>query len=162
MRVEIFLPSDLNRRGRAILNAARQDVARIRDTDGTSLVVMPEERVQALEIVARAASNLALLEEILDRSPSPSPDSFSAVDWAWLRVFDAEDLQEFVREMRAAVVAAFRDRDPRIVDDMLHRWRVTSQVLDDPLRRAILYGPVNLDDFVEVARPEAVPPGERG
>jgi hypothetical protein len=160
MRVVIFLPSDLNRRGRAILNAARQDVARIRDTDGTSLVVLPEERVRALEIVARAASNLALLEEILDHSPTPSPESLAAFDWAWLRVFDPEDLQEFVREARGAVVAAFRDRDPRLVDDLLHRWRVTAQALDDPLRRAILYGPVKLEDFIEVARPEAAAPGE--
>src|SRR5215472_14982839 len=112
VRVEIFLPSDLNRRGRAILNAARQDIARIRDTDGTSLVVMPEEKVQALETVAWAASNLALLEEILDHSPAPSADAFVAFDWAWLRVFDPEDLQEFVREARRALHAALRHRAP--------------------------------------------------
>jgi hypothetical protein len=84
-----------------------------------------------------------------------------AFGWHWLGAFDADDLREFAGELSAALVAALRGHDSRLIGDVLHRWRVTAQCLGDPVRRAILYGPVKPEDFIEVARPEARRPQER-
>jgi hypothetical protein len=158
MTLEIFQPSDLNRRGRAVLDAARGGIARIRDTDGTSLVLLPEERVQALQHIARTAATLVRIEVALEKAPDALADALATSDWAWARVFDVEDFQEFVRDVRRALLAAVHEEDSHLLDDTLQRWRVTARSLDDPLRREILYGTFRPEDFVEVSRPEAASP----
>jgi hypothetical protein len=75
-------------------------------------------------------------------------------EWPWLRVFDAEDLQEFIRELREALIVAGREESAALLQGTLHRWRVTAESLDDPLRRSVLLGPHRAEDFVEVTRPE--------
>jgi hypothetical protein len=56
----IYQASDLNQNGRAILDAARDSVARVRDKDGTSPVMLSEERLQALSENAEASCVLAM------------------------------------------------------------------------------------------------------
>src|SRR5713226_3452354 len=108
MTVEIFQPSDLNRRGRAILDAARRSRARIRDKDGLSLLVLPEERVELLETFTRFAENLLSLEREISSAAATQKEALDLTDhdWAWLRVFDVEDLSEFLSEMRQVLLLA--------------------------------------------------------
>jgi hypothetical protein len=61
----IYQASDLNRQGRAILDAARQGEARIRDTNGASLLLLSEERVQISTELLQISSNLVTLLEAL-------------------------------------------------------------------------------------------------
>jgi hypothetical protein len=117
-------------------------------------MVLAEERVQWLETVARAAANLALVEDLLDQGQDVSPDAFASLDWGWLRHLDREDLQEFSHAMRRVILAAFRDENPRLVDEILAQWRTTAQALADPVRKSILYRPLVPDDFLEVSRPD--------
>jgi hypothetical protein len=152
--VEIFQPSDLNRRGRAVLDAARRSRARIRDKDGLSLLVLPEERVVRLETFARFSQNLFTLERALVSSSSHDPSNLADFDWAWLRAFDAEDVGEFVTEMRQALLVTMHDDGSDLPESVLQRWRITARSLDDPIRRGILLEPVQPNDFVDAHRPE--------
>ena len=158
MSIEIFQPSDLNRRGRAVLDAARQNRARIRDKDGLSLVVLPEERVDALETFARFAMNLLSLERALEAAQPVNEASLdlSGHEWSWLRVLDLADLREFVADMRQQLVLAMREDRLDLLEELLYRWRATTRSLDDPIRRSVLLSPLRPEDFVEVKRPEAV------
>src|SRR5271167_229056 len=54
--------------------------------------------------------------------------------------------------MRQALLVAIQENRLDAPRDVLHRWRVTAEVLDDPLRRSILLSPFNSDDFVEENR----------
>ena len=148
----IYQASDLNQRGRSILEAARAGEARLRDKDGFGLVMVPQARLDALTTVARAAASLAALERVL--STAAPLDITAYGDWTWLRVFDTEDLQEFVQDLRAALIVAGREESAAPIDETLRRWRITAESLADPLRRGVLLGPHQEADFVEVHRPE--------
>jgi hypothetical protein len=76
--------------------------------------------------------------------------------WTWLRLLDDEDIEEFVHEMRDALLVAGREESSALVGETLERWQLTAQQLSDPHRRAILLDreDISPDDFVEVTRPE--------
>lgn len=150
----VFQASDLNQKGRALLDAARAGLARLRDKDGLSLVMLPEERVDALLKIANAVANLLTLEHALGHKSQGQLDLASFGEWTWLRVFDNEDLTEFVAEMHEAVIVAAREQSANLLDETLHRWRVTADVLSDPLRREVLLSREREEDYVEVSRPE--------
>lgn len=155
MAITVFQASDLNQRGRAVLDAARAGEARLRDEDGLSLLMLPEQRVRTLATVVQAAVNLVALEQALALpAAARSPRDYG--DWTWLRAFDDEDLHEFVADMRGALLVAGREESPATIEETLYRWRVTAGELADPRRRRILLGLESLqeEDFVEVARPE--------
>jgi hypothetical protein len=155
MPIEIYQPSDLNRRGRAILDTARRSRARIRDKDGLSLLVLPEEQVERLETIARYALNLLALERALEGTDVALSTRVGELEWGWLYVFDADDLHTFASEIRQALLLGSREDRSDLLDDVLHGWRITAQTLDDPLRRSILLGPLRTEDYSEVVRPEA-------
>ena len=149
----IFEARDLNQRGWAMLDAARAGEARVRDQDGLSLLVLPEQRVRALTAVVQAAINLAALELAL-ASTSHQRSLHEYGEWTWLRSFDDEDLREFVREMRETLIVAGREEAPDKLEETLYSWRATAQALDDPVGRSVLLGEQHPEDFVEVGRPE--------
>jgi hypothetical protein len=146
-----FGTSDLNRRSREVLDAARAGEARLRDGDGLGLLLLPERRVQALRLVAAAAANLALVETALATSEPRSPDDYG--DWTWLRHLPAEDLPAFIAELRAAMVAAARAEQTDALEEALDAWQASAAALADPDSRAILLGGASDDDFIEVGRP---------
>ncbi|MBI2940585.1 MAG: hypothetical protein HYY04_09125 [Chloroflexi bacterium] len=105
----IYLASDLTQKRRTILDQARAGGARLRATDGLSLVLLPEERLEALETVARCAGNLCAVERALASTPGrPALQEYG--EWTWLRVFDVDDLQGFVSDMRDALMIASREQ----------------------------------------------------
>lgn len=151
---KIYQASDLNQRGRAILDTARHGFARVRDKDGFSLVMLPEEKLNALITIAKGVANLSTIEHALANFTSQHPDVYEYGEWTWLRVFDEEDLREFVHEMHEAMLVASREESPGFIEETLYRWRSTARALDDTLRRSILLGAPSDDDFIEITRPE--------
>jgi hypothetical protein len=152
-----YLPTDLQRRYRLILDEAKSGEARVRDLDGTSVMLLPEAEVQTLRQVNAAAANLAAVERVLEdlalESDDYRPDLLQFGDWTWLRVFDRDDLHEFARDVREAIIIAVRERSTTVLDEQLHAWRVTAQQAEDPVLRAVLQAGPSEDDFVEVHRP---------
>lgn len=147
----IFQVSDLANKRVEFLEAARGEGARLRDRDGTSLVMLPESRLELLEGLAQASQATTRVSALLRRGTRPSVAELG--DLAWLRPFDVDDLRGFVEELDEAIISAYADHDKEIVDECLRAWRVTAQQLEDPLRRNVLLGHKDIDDYVQVGRP---------
>ena len=137
----IFQPTDLNQKGRAILDAARESEARLRDKDGLALVMTRESRHSALKAVAGAAANLLALEMVLATAPDRLPAIQELGEWVWLREFSRSDLESFVAEMREAIVISSREESEEPIRNALYAWRVSAEALEDPTRRAVLFNP---------------------
>jgi hypothetical protein len=166
MPATTYLPTDLQRRYRLVLDQAKAGEARVRDLDGTNVLLLPEAEVEVLRRVNAAAANLAAVERVLDRledgeglergpGASARPDLLQYGDWTWLRVFDPRDLRAFVRDVREAVIVAVRERSTALLDEELRAWRVTAEQAEDPLLRAVLEAGPSEDDFIEVPRPRS-------
>lgn len=149
----IYTVSDLSRKRREVADVARRGLARIRDTDGTGLVLLPAQRYEVLAAVSLWADRLGVVQRAQIKSHTErTPADFG--DLTWLRHFDDEDLAEFVSELRQTLSLAYHDNDLTALVDAVADWMATAEELSDPARREILLGAVNVADFVEVARPE--------
>jgi hypothetical protein len=152
MSDQIFQSSDLANKRTEVLEAARNGQARVRDKDGTSLVMLPESRLRLLEALTKWWQAYMKLEALLHRSELPRAGELGEL--AWLRTFDREDFQEFVSELHDALVAANADEDTAVLDECIKAWRVTARQLEDPLRRSVLHGNFVPEDYVEASRPD--------
>lgn len=149
----IFQPTDLAGSRRVeFLDAARQGLARLRDKDGTSLVMLPERQLQLLEALRTWTFLCIRLDEIIATGKQPTIAELG--DLAWLRVFEKADLEEFAAELHEALIAANSDNDIAPVFQALDAWRRTARQLEDPLRRSVLMGEKDISDFVDAGRPE--------
>ncbi|WP_439681776.1 hypothetical protein [Embleya sp. MST-111070] len=151
MNDAIFQASDLANKRTELLSAARSGVARVRDKDGTSLVMLPESQLLLLQSVSDWSRHLMRLTTLAEGVERPTVDQLGEL--AWLRAFDNEDLQEFVSDMKQCLVAAHADGDPQVLEDCLNDWRTTAKQLEDPLRRSVLLGRHEPSDFVSAPRP---------
>lgn len=149
----IFQPSDLNQHGRAILDAARHGGARIRDKDGLSLLVLPEERVEALESAARYATEFLALDRAMPLTTPEGQDAVRVSPWPWLANLDDDDVAQFVMELRESLLVAFKAGTIKATEQLIAEWRTTAEQLTDPAGRQILLAPLNPNDFVAVQAP---------
>ncbi|MFB6855861.1 hypothetical protein ACFCWV_25715 [Streptomyces sp. NPDC056341] len=150
----IFQSTDLaTQRRTEFLDAARSGLARLRDKNGTSLVMLPERHLQLLEELRKWSSVHLRLERLLAR-PDFRPTVQELGDLAWLRVFDCEDLREFAEELGEAIVAADSDNDAAVLHECLDAWKTTARQLEDPMRRSVLLGKGVVPDLVEAERPQ--------
>jgi hypothetical protein len=147
----IFQSSDLANKRTEVLEAARNGQARVRDKDGTSLVMLPESRLRLLETLTKWWQAYMKLEALLHKSQLPRAGELGEL--AWLRVFDRDDYQEFVSELHDALVAANADGDTAVLDESIKAWRVTARQLEDPLRRSVLHGPFVPEHYAEANEP---------
>lgn len=148
----IFQLTDLVQRRTEFVEAARHGGARLRDKDGTSLLMLPESHVQLLEQLSEWNNAYLRLSSLLRRDERPGVSDLG--DLAWLRVFDFDDLVEFVEELHDALVAARADDDIRAIAALVSDWRTTAAELDDPLRRSVLTGSISAGDLEDAPRPD--------
>ena len=148
----IYTASDLDRRRREVTDTARRGLARIRDTDGTGLVLLPARHYEVLEAVSRWYDRLDVVERARAK---PAADRVPADfgDLTWLRHLDDDDLAQLLHEVRAAVSVAYHDDDLTELEQLVRDWRVTADELADPARREVLLGGFDAADYVEAARP---------
>lgn len=156
----IFQSSDLNQRGRAVLDAAREGFVRVRDKDGVSLVMTREERFDEMErshnvgsAIAGATATFVLIERAVEHHPGLRPALAELGDWVWARYLPVEDLNELVAEMRDSLYQACREFSVEPLQESLTAWRETAMMLRDPLSRETLLGDDD-DGYVDAARPE--------
>jgi len=157
----IYPASELQSRYRGILDEAKSHgAARIRDSDGTSITIIPERRLRELSaamdrnaFLVSAATSFIPLEEVVARSQRPTGLEWGR--WTWLDVFDPEDLTEFVADVRRALMVGLQSGDADNLRQTLHDWRETSLVLSDALSRQTLLGAPTSDAFTELTRPES-------
>ncbi len=154
----IFQSSDL-KKDRALLDAARSGFARLRDTDGLGLVMLPESELKALtddskhdHILAETATDLLRVVRMTSNmGVQERLDPVTLGRWTWLSRFDRDDLLEFIEEMGNAIIG----RDLPLLLDVLMGWEETATALADPERMMALTGEHDPSGYVEVPRPEA-------
>jgi hypothetical protein len=152
----IYTASDLDRRRREVTDAARRGLARIRDTDGMGLVLLPARHYDVLEAVSRWYDRLDVVERARTK---PAADRVPADfgELTWLRHLDGEDLTTFLAEARAAVSVAYHDDDLSELEQLVRDWRATADELADSARREVLLGGFDPANYVEAHRPEPRP-----
>ncbi|MGH3979686.1 MAG: hypothetical protein ACRDRZ_11915, partial [Pseudonocardiaceae bacterium] len=155
----IYTVSDLNRKRREVADAARRGLARIRDTDGTGLVLLPARHYEVLEAVSRWADRLGVVERAQTKSRAErQPADFG--DLTWLRHLDDEDLAQFVTELRQTLSLAYHDEDLTSLDNAVVDWKATAEELADPARREILLGTADAARDRPMRSPCSEPVGE--
>ena len=155
----IFQSSDLNRRGRSILDAARTGLARIRDTDGRSLVVTTEEayeelrsRTETLRELTAAMTSFITIERAVDHE-GRDPSMAELGHWTWVRHLPREDAGEFVRDVGDALYTSCQAGSAVALMTVLDEWKATAEALSDPLSRETLLAESSPEDYVEAKRP---------
>jgi hypothetical protein len=148
----MFQVSDLaGARRREFLDEAKRSPAALRDTDGSVLVMLDADRLAALEEAGSVVGSLFTAEAVLRRTANPSPAELGGL--AWLAEFDADDREEALAEIRDAIALTLTSENATVLRETLHAWATTAAVMRDPMRRAILTGPIAEPDFVEVTEP---------
>ena len=149
----VFQVSDLaGSRRREFVELAKRGNARLRDTDGTPLVMLREAGLVQLEELSEALVGYLSLETVLDRRREDrQPTDFGNL--AWASTLDESDLRELRDDLRAALAVAASQRDTAPVDSLLRDWRYTALDLADPRSGPILRGQYNDADFVQAPRP---------
>lgn len=149
----VFQVSDLaGSKRREFVDLAKRGNARLRDIDGTPLVMLREAGLVQLEELSEALVGYLSLETALDRRREDrQPTDFGNL--AWASTLDESDLSELRDDLRAALAVAASQRDTAPVDTLLRDWRYTALDLADHRSGPILRGEYNDDDFVEAPRP---------
>lgn len=148
----MYRAGELGEEAREIVAAARSGMARVEDTDGTSLVVMPEARLAVLTDLVRCASQHLVIESVL-RLPPADRSPASHGEHPWLQVFDDDDLSTFATELGDALLVAAGGGSTADLNRLVADWRVTAEVLADRASRDVLLGAHEPGDLLEVTRP---------
>jgi hypothetical protein len=132
-----FQATDLNRRHREVLDAARHGSALIRDKDGLALLLEPAANaVHRTQMVAWLLSALRV-ERALHR-PVDQRTAWDFGDLGWIADLDPDDQPVFLDGFLALLLknadADYTDE----VEDYLADWRATAQAWSDPDLRAAL------------------------
>jgi hypothetical protein len=150
----IYTASDLDRKRREVMDTARRGVARIRDTDGMGLVLLPARHYEVLDAVSRWHDRIDMAGRALARPAGDRvPRDFG--DLTWLRHLDDKDIATCLAGLRDAVSVAYHDDDLTELDQLARDWRVTADELADPARRGALLGGFDPGDFAPTDRPGA-------
>ena len=147
----IFRASDLNRRGREVLDAARATGARIADTDGAAMVMVAEgavERVLTRLGVAELQVVAMRAWRELDAGRDVTADALR-----WANRLDADDRKELADDLIAAFDEAGRTGDARPLMLLLAEWRVTAEQPYDVGLLDRLGDGFRPEDYREVGRP---------
>lgn len=148
----IYQASDLAQKRREFIDEARRGCARLRDTDGLSLVMVPSSSFEVLLSLRDWLARDLRLEHALGL-PWDKRHAIEFGDLAWLAEFDDDDQMEFHRDLHDALMRSVASNSTEPVDRCVREWRTTAQALSDPARRAVLVGAVTEADFEEVDRP---------
>ena len=129
----IFTASDLDRRRREVLDAAKRGVARVRDTDGTSIVMETAQAHDAREAAAEWAIRLHQLDQVAGMPREERrPRDFG--DLTWARYLPDADLNAMRDALWDAVLATRAERNADIVVSVAEDWMKRAQVHDRAAR----------------------------
>lgn len=138
---------------REFLDRARAGGARLRDTDGTPLVMLPEQDLSHIRVLAAWMRTYLALETAMGRTHQQrAPSDFG--DVAWAIALDEEDLCEFRAELRDALVLASSRKDVASLLALVRDWQFTADALTDPVGGPILRGGYGDEDFVDAPEPQ--------
>lgn len=147
----VYRASDLNRRGREVLDTARASGARIVDTDGTSMVLVTERVLE--QTVGRLESATMLVAAMRAWRELANGDDVTVDALRWVNRLDVDDRATFAEEIARAFDEASRTSDPIPLAVLLREWEVTArQPYDDQVEARLAAG-FDPGTYVEIERP---------
>lgn len=154
VRDRIYQTSDLTGTARReFIEQARSGQAHLRTPEGDALVMLRQANLEHLAALRDHAIAYLMLDNALSRPRSDRrPADFG--DWAFVHVFDDDDLAEFQAEMNAALMMAASGDDVGVVESTLLDWKRSARTLSNVDTLAILNGEAGDDSWVELERPE--------
>ncbi len=140
-----YQATDLARKHRQVLDAARHGGALIRDKDGAALVLATLEAVERERTVADIAVDLVRAGLAIMQGER-SAAGFG--DLGWVSVLPPEAQREFYTEMTNALLLAASGLSLRNMEQLLGDWRATADTwADEAAREQLLAGsPAPLHD----------------
>lgn len=150
-----YQPTDLTTsKRRDFLEEARVGVARLRNSDGETLVALPERDLNALVELRSYALAFLSLENAMSRARTDRrPTDFGEL--AWVTAFDEDDLAEFRTEYADALASALAERSVDRLEQSIQAWRLSSDLLRDPEALARVNVDVDRDD-IDVPSPDGM------
>ena len=135
-----YQATDLARKHREVIDAARHGGALIRDKDGTALVMAPAEVVDRADAIAQLALDLVrAAQAIMDDQHERTPGAYGGL--GWLSVLPVDSQRRFFEEMSDALMVAASGTSLRPVELLLGDWRATAEAWADPDTRKRLLAP---------------------
>jgi hypothetical protein len=153
-RDRIYQTSDLTGSARReFVDDARHGQAQLRTPEGESLVMLRSASLNHLAEMRDYAVAYLMLDNALSRPRSDRrPADFG--EWAFIEVFDEDDLVTFRHEMNGVLMRAAAGEDTSVIESTLSDWRRSARTLADPVARSILSGEAtHPSDWVDVERP---------
>ncbi len=153
-RDRIYQTSDLaGSARREFIDAARHGRAQLRTPEGDSLVMLRAANLTHLAAMRDYAVAYLMLDNALAR-PRADRRAADFGEWAFVAVFDEDDLITFRYEMNAALIRAAAGDDMSLMDAELEGWKRSARTLNDAVAQEILGADaIDPDDWVEVGRP---------
>ena len=150
-----FQPTDLAGPGRRdFISEARSGVARLRDSDGTSLSMVPTADLDALGETRNMTLSYLALENALTR-PREQRRVTDFGEFAWAEVLDDDDLNELRAEFSDALVRCISTGSFDEIHEMLRAWRLTARLLSQPDAAERLRTDDGTEGWNELARPQS-------
>ena len=138
---------------RQFLDDAKEGIARLRDTDGSAVIATTEETLERLTRIRNASLAYLALQGATERPRRERrPSDFGEL--AWVQPLDDADLALLRSEMHDELVRVITGESVGRLDELLHAWRLTVELIADDAAMADL----NRDspaDLVDVPPPDA-------
>ncbi len=122
---EVILATELNRRSGQVLDRAYQSPITIQRND-QSFALLRRDQIAAL--IHHAHSLSFALQAIASATALIQDRPISTEDFAWLRAFDLEELQEFLQELLTA-----SEQSTEAIDATIHEWQESAIAIQSPI-----------------------------
>lgn len=132
-----FQPTDLQRNHRAVLDAARESSAVIRDKDGLLLIMRPAEASHVEEYVAEALWSAVCVQRALQLSATDRGPAMYGT-FAWISVMPEEDQKLFLKEVIDQVLVSKNSGSKAKLEDLIEDWRASAMTWSEPDLRSHL------------------------
>lgn len=153
---QVYSSTDLQRRAGEVFNSASEGPVTIsRSTNNHVEQFALLRRELAAQLVA--ANNLlhtavvaliSVQHMLCGGEPAPS--------FAWLKIYEKDDLVQFQRELSVAIEGAVADGSWRIVKTLIHEWQESAEVAANGLLDAVMFNEES--DEQEIPRPSSPSP----
>ena len=142
----VYQPKDLQRGYRRVLDDAKsRGRVVIRDSDGTSMTVMPSSEVTRRgELIEYMQGFLGLTHAHAASPESRHVSQFGS--YAWASTLPESELDQLVQEMAEALTVALGAHSLQPLDALVREWRATAEVWSDPDLATSLTQTVDADD----------------
>lgn len=138
-----FQATDLNRRHREVLAAARETGgAVIRDKDGLTLLLEPAAHAAHREHLLTWLLSAVRISRTLQR-PLAERSAWDFGDFGWIADLDADDQESFLEGFLSLLLKNVDADYSSEVDEYLADWRATAQAWADPELRMQLRADLN-------------------